>query len=244
MKKNRQGLLDSQWKISEQWLDSGLLEKDRKNWIAPSILSADFANLQREIEKVAKAGADWIHVDVMDGHFVPNLTLGAPIVASLSKICPLPLDVHLMIEEPEKYIESFAKAGSDILTIHVEATSRVGTTLDKIRRAGMRSGLSLRPKTPLDEVLPFLSQTDLLLVMTVEPGFGGQSFMSDQVEKIRQLRNEVKNIYRTTGHRILIEVDGGINDKTHVYCKEADVLVAGSYVFNNVEYVEAIASLR
>jgi ribulose-phosphate 3-epimerase len=158
---------------------------------APSILSADFANLEKEIKAVTKAGADWIHVDVMDGHFVPNLTIGAPVVRSLRKVTKLPLDVHLMIEKPERYIADFVKAGADYLTIHVEATSRPDQVLKKIRELGARPGITLRPGTAVEKVLPFLPLADLVLVMTVEPGFGGQEFMPEQVAKITRLRREI-----------------------------------------------------
>lgn len=208
-------------------------------WVAPSILSADFANLEREIVAVANAGANLIHVDVMDGYFVPNLTIGIPVVAALKKISPLPLDVHLMIEEPERYVEDFVRAGSDYLTIHVEASKDVRETLQKIRSLGAKPGLTLRPRTSLDLVLPHLDLCDLVLVMTVEPGFGGQSFMSDQVVKIDRLAEE-----RTArGLEFLIEVDGGISDKTVSQVRNADVLVAGSYVFKN-DYRDAIARLK
>lgn len=207
--------------------------------IAPSILSADFANLEREIKAVAAAGADWIHVDVMDGRFVPNLTIGIPVVAALKKISPIPLDVHLMIEEPERYVEDFVKAGSDWLTIHVEACRDVPGTLKKIRALGAKAGLTLRPRTSLDSVLPHLEFCDLVLVMTVEPGFGGQSFMEDQVPKIEKLRVEIDR----RGLKTLVEVDGGISDKTVSRCKAADVFVAGNYVFKN-DYSHAVRTLR
>ncbi len=207
--------------------------------IAPSILSADFANLEKEVKAVAAAGADWIHVDVMDGHFVPNITIGIPVVASLKKISPLPLDVHLMIEKPEKYLDGFLKAGSDWLTIHVESTNEVETCLRRIREFGSKAGLTLRPGTSVEKVLPYLHLCDLLLVMTVEPGFGGQSFMEDQVAKITRLRQEIKKQNLST----LIEVDGGVSDKTLPHLRDADVLVAGSYVFKN-DYAKAISTLK
>ena len=207
--------------------------------VAPSILSADFANLEKEIKAVAQAGADWIHVDVMDGHFVPNLTIGVPVVKSLKKVSPLPLDVHLMIEKPERYVEQFVKAGADYLTIHVEATQDVEGTLRKIRELGAKAGITLRPRTSVDEVIPLLPLCDLVLVMTVEPGFGGQSFMHDQVPKITRLRQEI------TSKKLncLIEVDGGINTETAKLCAEADVYVAGNYVFGQ-DYQTAITKLK
>jgi ribulose-phosphate 3-epimerase len=207
--------------------------------VAPSILSADFANLEKELKAISAAGADWVHVDVMDGHFVPNLTIGIPVVESLKRVSSLPLDVHLMINQPERYIEDFVKAGSDYLTIHVEATEKPHEVLRKIRSLGAKAGITLRPGTSLDEIIPYLPEVDLVLVMTVEPGFGGQSFMMDQVEKMKVLREERER----RGLKYLIEVDGGVNEKTLAYCKDADVLVAGSYVFRN-DYKKAIESLK
>ena len=207
--------------------------------IAPSILSADFANLERELKDIATAGADWVHVDVMDGHFVPNLTIGIPVVESLKKVSSLPLDVHLMIEKPERFVEGFVKAGSDYLTIHVESTEKPHEVLKQIRFLGAKAGITLRPGTSLDEVIPYLGEVDLVLVMTVEPGFGGQSFMMGQIEKMRYLREERER----RGLKYLIEVDGGVNEKTVAYCKDADVLVAGSYVFRN-DYKKAIDFLK
>jgi ribulose-phosphate 3-epimerase len=211
----------------------------KTKWVAPSILSADFANLEKESKAVAAAGADLLHVDVMDGHFVPNLTIGIPVVASLKKISPLPLDVHLMIEEPERYVEEFVKAGSDYLTIHVEATKDPTAVLKRIRSLGAKAGITLRPRTALAEIEPFLSLADLVLVMTVEPGFGGQSFMQDQVVKMEELAR----LRKERGFSYLIEVDGGVSDKTVAQCRAADVLVAGSYVFKN-DYKKAIQTLK
>jgi ribulose-phosphate 3-epimerase len=207
--------------------------------VAPSILSADFANLEKEIKAVAQAGADWLHVDVMDGRFVPNITIGIPVVKSVKKVSPIPLDVHLMIEEPERYVEEFIKAGSDYLTIHVESTKDPAAVLKRIRELGAKSGITLRPGTAVETVLPLLPLSDLVLVMTVEPGFGGQSFMADQIAKISRLRQEIVS----KKLNCLIEVDGGINAETAKLCHEADVFVAGSYVFGR-DYKSAIASLK
>jgi ribulose-phosphate 3-epimerase len=207
--------------------------------IAPSILSADFANLEKELKAIADAGADWVHVDVMDGNFVPNITIGIPVVESLKKVSPLPLDVHLMIDQPERYIEEFVKAGSDYLTIHVESCAKPLEALRKIRALGAKAGITLRPVTPLHEIIPFLAEVDLVLVMTVEPGFGGQSFMADQVVKI----HELKTLREKNQWTYLIEVDGGVNDKTIGQCQDADVLVAGSYIFKN-DYRKAIELLK
>lgn len=210
-----------------------------KKLVAPSILSADFANLQSELAAIAKAGADWAHVDVMDGHFVPNLTIGIPVVQSLKKVSPLPLDVHLMIEKPERYIEDFIKAGSDYLTIHVESSEDVEGTLRRIRQLGAKPGITLRPKTSLDKVVPYLGLVDLVLVMTVEPGFGGQSFMAEQVQKIDKLFD----LRQKMGFNYLIEVDGGINAETVQQCQNADVYVAGSFVFKG-DYAQNISKLK
>jgi len=202
-------------------------------------LSADFSRLGEEVQAVTAAGADWIHVDVMDGHFVPNLTIGAPVVKALRPVSKIPLDVHLMIEKPEKYIEDFARAGADYLTIHVESTADVAGTLRRIRELSVRPGITLRPRTPVAEILPFLEQVDLVLIMTVEPGFGGQKFMNDQVEKIAVVRRELERLKSSA----LIEVDGGINAETAPLVSQADVLVAGNYVFKN-DYGQAIQTLR
>ncbi|MFP5519855.1 MAG: ribulose-phosphate 3-epimerase [Bdellovibrionia bacterium] len=207
--------------------------------VAPSILSADFANLERDIQNLQKAGADWIHVDVMDGHFVPNLTIGAPVVAALKKVTTLPLDVHLMIERPDRYIADFMKAGADLLTIHVEASSDVSRDLQHIKSLGGRAGLTLKPKTSLDCIIPFLPLCDLVLVMTVEPGFGGQSFMPDQVAKLEEL----KALRQKMDFSYFLEVDGGINAETARQAAAADVFVAGSYVFKN-DLKTAIDSLK
>ncbi|GIL16965.1 MAG: ribulose-phosphate 3-epimerase [Oligoflexia bacterium] len=207
--------------------------------IAPSILSADFANLEKEIQAVTAAGADWLHVDVMDGHFVNNITIGVPVVASLKKVSQIPLDVHLMIEKPEKYIRQFVQAGSDYLTIHVESTENPAEVLKEIRRLGAKPGITLRPRTGVEKILPLLPLVDLVLIMTVEPGFGGQEFMTDQVVKIEKIRAEINN----QKLNCLIEVDGGVSDKTLHHLSQVDVLVAGSYVFKQ-DYAQAIKKLK
>jgi ribulose-phosphate 3-epimerase len=209
----------------------------RKLWIAPSILSADFSKLAEEIREVEKGGCDCIHVDVMDGHFVPNLTIGPTVVKWMRKVTRLPMDVHLMIDAPIRYIEDFRKAGSDWITVHVEACDDVDTIIEQIKKLGAKAGLSLRPKTDLKEIEPYLDQIDLVLVMTVEPGFGGQSFMPDMVKKVERLRPKFKG---------LISVDGGITPETAkvVVKAGADILVAGTSVFGEKDRAKAIGALR
>lgn len=208
--------------------------------ISPSILSADFVNLERDIKLVEQAGADWIHVDVMDGHFVPNITIGVPVVKSIRKITQLPLDVHLMIENPEKYIEPFRTAGADIITFHYEAApDKVPEIAARIKELGAKVGLSIKPKTPAKDIFEFLPYLDLVLVMTVEPGFGGQSFMHDCAQKIPEIRqNATENL--------IIQVDGGINNVTGHVCTSmgANSLVAGNYIYGHNDINQAIQSLR
>lgn len=208
--------------------------------IAPSLLACDFGNLKQEIQSVEQAGADWLHLDIMDGVFVPNLSIGLPIVEASKTYATCPLDVHLMIIQPEKYIESFIKAGADYLTFHVEASNQVAKTIRYIQDKGAKAGLSLRPGTPVEALEPFLGFVDLVLVMTVEPGFGGQSFMIDQVEKIKWLK-EQRSLRQL---HFIIEVDGGINMTTAPYCKEADVLVAGTAIFKSADRQQAINTLK
>ena len=208
--------------------------------VAPSILSGDFANLETEIKKLAQNGADWIHVDVMDGHFVPNLTIGAPVVKSLRKVCSIPLDVHLMIDNPQKYIKDFALAGSDFITFHYEAAKENTVDLiNLIKSFGKKAGISIKPKTLVKEIVPCLELVDMVLIMTVEPGFGGQKFMPECAEKIKELKEHLQK-------NIIIEVDGGINKETASYCKNLGVnaLVSGNYIFSAPDMKEAINSLR
>ena len=208
---------------------------------APSILSADFANLQQEVDAIMKAGTTWIHVDVMDGHFVPNLTIGAPVVKSLRKIKEAYLDCHLMIEEPERYVDDFIKAGADNITLHIESQGNMDRMIDKIHEANVKAGITLRPITTLKQIEDYLPKVDLVLVMTVNPGFGGQSFMEDQVETV----NELHKLREKNGYKYLIQVDGGVSDVTKNQLGNADVLVAGSYIFNHKEgYKKAIDLLK
>ena len=199
--------------------------------IAPSILSADFANLERDIRNIAENGGDWVHVDVMDGIFVPNITIGIPVVKALRPVTDLPLDVHLMIDRPIRYVEDFVKAGADYVTIHIEADQPQNTldALDKIHALGCKAGIVLKPRTPVEAAIPYLEKCDLILIMTVEPGFGGQKFMADMMPKLRALREKQKEL----GREFHIQVDGGIDATTAPTVKEngADVLVAGSAYF-------------
>lgn len=205
--------------------------------IAPSILSANFAKLGEEIKAVENSGADWIHIDIMDGHFVPNLTIGPVVVKSIRPVTKLPLDVHLMIENPEKYVESFVKAGADIITFHIEARGDPREVIKLIRYFKKKVGLSIRPKTGLEAIEPILSMVDMVLIMTVEPGFAGQEFMLEVLPKIEALRK----IFRKD-----IQVDGGINESTASEARSngANVIVAGTAVFGAKNYAEAIKKLR
>ncbi|WP_087972954.1 ribulose-phosphate 3-epimerase [Oceanobacillus rekensis] len=209
--------------------------------IAPSILSADFSKLGEEIKDVEKGGADYIHVDVMDGHFVPNITIGSLIVEAIKPVTTLPLDVHLMIENPDTYIADFAKAGASIITVHQEASPHLHRTIQLIKANGAKAGVVVNPATPVEMIKPILTEIDLVLIMTVNPGFGGQSFIHETVKKIEQIstwRNELNLEYE-------IEVDGGVNPETAKLCTDAgaDVLVAGSAVFNQANRHQAIQEI-
>ncbi|AUI35868.1 MULTISPECIES: ribulose-phosphate 3-epimerase [Geobacillus] len=210
--------------------------------IAPSILSADFARLAEEIRSVEEGGADWIHVDIMDGHFVPNLTFGPPVVAAIRPVTKLPLDVHLMIADPDRYIPAFAKAGADVISVHVEACVHLHRTIHFIKEQGVKAGVVLNPHTPVEMIRHVIGDVDLVLLMTVNPGFGGQAFIPAVVPKIR----EVARMASEQNKEVDIEVDGGINAETAPLCVEAgaNVLVAGSAIYNERDRAAAIRTLR
>ena len=210
--------------------------------IAPSILSADFARLGEEVQAVARAGADYIHVDVMDGHFVPNLTIGPLVVAAVRKVTDLPLDVHLMIEAPDRYIADFASAGADLITVHQEAVPHLHRTVQLIKNLGKRAGVSINPATPASTLDVILDELDLVLVMTVNPGFGGQGFIASGLAKIATLRREIDR----RGLTVELEVDGGvkIDNIGRIAAAGADVFVAGSAVFGSADYTATIGELR
>ena len=215
---------------------------NKNNMVAPSILSADFARLGEEIEAVARAGADVIHLDVMDGHFVPNLTFGPPIIKAVRKICDLPFDVHLMIENPDKYLEAYADAGADWITVHVETCTHLHRTIHRIKELGKKAGAVLNPATPLSTLDYILEDVDLVMLMSVNPGFGGQSFIPSTLDKTRALKARIDE----RGLNVGIEIDGGVSPKTisAIAGAGANIFVAGSAVFGAPDYGRAISAMK
>jgi len=210
--------------------------------VAPSLLSADFTRLGDEVRAVQESGADWLHLDVMDGLFVPNITIGPLVVSAVKKVSKIPLDVHLMIVDPDHYLDDFRAAGADILTVHPEATNHLHRTLTRIRELGMRPGVALNPSTGVEVVKHVLTELDVIMIMTVNPGFGGQTFIRSMLPKVRAIRE----IIDRSGHEILLEIDGGVSPKTapDLVREGANVFVAGSAVFGHPPYEDAIGKLR
>ncbi|AWN18188.1 ribulose-phosphate 3-epimerase [Streptococcus sobrinus] len=212
------------------------------NKIAPSILAADYANFAQELKRIDETSADYVHIDIMDGQFVPNISFGADVVASLRKHSKLVFDCHLMVVEPERYVDAFAQAGADIMTIHVEATKHIHGALQKIKKAGLKAGVVINPGTPVSALEPVLSLVDQVLIMTVNPGFGGQAFIPEMLDKVKQ----VATWREEGGYAFDIEVDGGVDDKTIKACQEAgaNVFVAGSYLFKASDLTSQVQTLR
>ena len=211
-------------------------------YIAPSILSADFSKLGDEIKSVEEAGADWIHVDVMDGHFVPNITIGPLVVEAARRVTSLPIDVHLMIENPDRYIKDFAKAGADLISVQVEACVHLNRTIQMIKESGLRAGAVLNPSTPLSSIEWIMEDVDFIMIMSVNPGFGGQDFIPNSLDKVGALRRMIRDRELAT----LIEIDGGVNEKTIKNLSDAgvDVFVAGSAIFKSPDYKKTIDRFR
>lgn len=210
--------------------------------VSPSILAADFANLSEECSKINKSNADWFHLDVMDGLFVPNISFGMPVVKTIRQLTEKPLDVHLMIAQPEKYITEFINLGSNIITVHIEATNNLNQIINKIHESSLQSGIAINPQTPISDLKEYIKKVDLICLMGVNPGFAGQKFIESTHERLKEL----KHLIISTGSKALIEVDGGVNKENYQKLKSngADVLVAGSYIFNSPDYNNAINNLK